>query len=195
MFFLSSVGENKSVTIIAISVFSHETHKIGVLYVGPGQESDERAILLNEFGSLRYAEFLHGLGTLISLADVDKTATYLGGLDHRDGDGDFAYMWEDDVMQVIFHVATLMPNHERDPQANKKKRHIGNDFVAIVYNNGGGGCGYRLGTVKGQFIYACVVVEPLDEGSNKVYIECKKELEEPLGHVKVCWGLNCLPHL
>jgi hypothetical protein len=43
---------------------------------------------------------LHGLGRLISLHDVDKGATFLGGLDATDGDGDFAYMWEDDVMQV-----------------------------------------------------------------------------------------------
>lgn len=28
-----------------------------------------------------------------------------------------------------------MPNKEKDPSANEKKRHIGNDFVAIVYNN------------------------------------------------------------
>ena len=78
----------------------HETHKIGVVYIGPGQASDEAAILLNEFGSLRYMSFLKGLGSLISLRDIDKTTTYLGGLDHSDGDGDFAYMWEDDVMQV-----------------------------------------------------------------------------------------------
>ena len=39
---------------------------------------------------------------------------------------------------MTFHVATLMPGHEKDPKANKKKRHIGNDFVAIVYNNSGG---------------------------------------------------------
>ena len=90
-----------------------------------------------------------------------------------------------DFSQVIFHVATLMPtNVAKDPQANKKKRHIGNDFVAIVYNNSGGGK-YRLGTVKGQFIYACIVIIPLDQGSNKVFIECRPELEEPLGHVKV----------
>ena len=39
---------------------------------------------------------------------------------------------------MTFHVATLMPSHEKDPKANKKKRHIGNDFVTIVYNNSGG---------------------------------------------------------
>jgi len=164
-------------------IHAHETHKIGVIYIGPGQQDDETAILTNAFGSLRYTQFLHGLGSLLSLKDIDKQETFTGGLDHKDGDGDFAYVWEDDVMQVTFHVATLMPSHEKDPKANKKKRHIGNDFVAIVYNNSGGRR-YKLGTVKGQFIYACVIIVPLDHGSNRVFIDCKPELDEPLGHVK-----------
>ena len=54
---------------------------------------------------------------------------------------------------IIFHifvVATLMPTDlSTDPKCNKKKRHIGNDFVAIVYNNAGGNQGYTFGTVKG----------------------------------------------
>ena len=166
-------------------IHAHETHKVGVIYVGPGQADDEQMILSNEFGSLRYADFLHGLGTLIPLRDIDKSCTFLGGLSAEDGDGEFSYMWEDDVMQVIFHVATMMPNRESDPKCSKKKRHIGNDFVAIVYNNAKNGSIYKHGTVKGQFIYACVVVTPLDEGSNRVEILCLPELNEPLGHVKV----------
>ena len=46
---------------------------------------------------------------------------------------------------------------------------------------------YKLGTVKGQFIYACVIIVPLDHGSNKVFIDCKPELDEPLGHVRVSY--------
>jgi tuberous sclerosis protein 2 len=79
----------------------------------------------------------------------------------------------------------MMPNRENDPQCSKKKRHIGNDSVAIVYNNAKHGSIYKLGTVKGKFIYACVVITPLDEGSNRVEILCRPELNEPLGHVKV----------
>ena len=90
-------------------------------------------------------------------------------------------------MQVIFHIATMMPNRDNDPKCYKKLRHIGNDFVAIVYNNAGDGSNYKLGTVKGQFIYACVVITPLDEGSNRVEIVCRPELNEPLGHVKVLY--------
>jgi tuberous sclerosis protein 2 len=36
----------------------YETHKVGVIYVGPGQARNEAEILRNQFGSLRYAEFL-----------------------------------------------------------------------------------------------------------------------------------------
>ena len=53
-------------------------------------------------------------------------------------------------MTYLFVVATLMPTDlSTDPKCNKKKRHIGNDFVAIVYNNAGGNQGYTFGTVKG----------------------------------------------
>ena len=44
---------------------------------------------------------------------------------------------------------------------------------------------YKLGTVKGQFIYACVIITPLDQGSNRVEIQCLPLLEEPLEHIKV----------
>ena len=81
--------------------YPHETHKMGVLYVGPGQANNEAEILANPFGSLRYTEFLFGLGDLICLRDVDQRTTFVGGLKAEDGDGDYAYMWEDDVMQVF----------------------------------------------------------------------------------------------
>lgn len=55
----------------------------------------------------------------------------------------------------MYHTATLMPNSETDPQGNKKKLHIGNDYVAIVYNNSGEK--FVMGTVKGQFIYASII--------------------------------------
>lgn len=38
-------------------------------------------------------------------------------------------------LAVMFHVATLMPHN--DPSCLNKKRHIGNDFVTIVYNDSG----------------------------------------------------------
>ena len=87
--------------------------------------------------------------------------------------------------QVIFHVATLMPNKENDPRCDKKKRHIGNDYVSIIYNNAGDSQEYKISTVKAAFMFACVVITPLDQGSNRVEIQCRPELEEPLEHIRV----------
>lgn len=47
---------------------------------------------------------------------------------------------------AIFHIATLMPNRESDKGCCNKKRHIGNDFVIVVYNDSGEE--YKLGTIK-----------------------------------------------
>ena len=75
---------------------------------------------------------------------------------------------------------------ESDPKCNKKKRHIGNNFVTIVYNDRGVPSeSYEFSMIKGQFNYACIVVTPIDQGSNRVEIKCRPELNEPLGHVKV----------
>jgi len=47
---------------------------------------------------------------------------------------------------VIYHIATLMPNKESDPNCNAKKLHIGNDYVTVVYNESGED--YKIGTMK-----------------------------------------------
>ena len=135
-------------------IFCYETHKVGVVYVGQGQADDEAAILRNQYGAVRYANFLSGLGTLLDISTIDPAHVFLGGLDPRE-DGTFHIVWQDDAMQVVYHTATLMPNYDNDPQFNKKKRHIGNDFVAIVYNDSGES--YKMGIIKGQFIYAHII--------------------------------------
>ncbi|CAG8495580.1 25622_t:CDS:2 [Gigaspora margarita] len=111
-------------------------YKIGVLYVGKNQ-TNETEILSNIHGSQDYINFLNNLGTLVRLKNCKHV--YTGGLDtDYDSDGKYAYYWEDDITQVIFHCATLMPTDlERDPQCSLKKRHIGNDYVTIVYNDSG----------------------------------------------------------
>ncbi|XP_035260842.1 tuberin isoform X3 [Anguilla anguilla] len=153
----------------------YDTHKIGVVFVGTGQVNNEVSILSNEYGSNRYAQFLTGLGKLIHLKDCDPDQIFLGGLDQYGDDGEFTYCWHDDIMQAIFHIATLMPNRESDKGCCNKKRHIGNDFVVVVYN--GSGDEYKLGTIKGQFNFVEVVIKPLDYQSNLVTLQCRKDLE------------------
>ncbi|XP_071106055.1 tuberin-like isoform X2 [Haliotis cracherodii] len=162
-------------------IHPYETHKIGVIYVGPNQVTDEKGILCNLFGSPRYARFVQGLGELIHLQEIDPDRIYVGGLALTGSDGRFAYSWLDESMQVIFHVATLMPNRESDPNCNAKKLHIGNDFVTIVYNDSGEE--YKMGTIKGQFNYVNIVIRPLDYESNAVTLQTKEEPYEFKGQI------------
>lgn len=47
---------------------------------------------------------------------------------------------------AIFHIATLMPTKDLDKYRCDKKRHLGNDFVSIIYNDSGED--FKLGTIK-----------------------------------------------
>lgn len=136
-----------------------DTHKVGIMYVAPGQTT-EIEILRNTHGSPAYTRFLEGIGRLINLrGQVD---VYAGGLD-PDEDGEYAYAWWDDIGQILYHTATMMPSRPNDPQFTNKKRHIGNDYVRIVWNDSGKP--YRFDTLATQFQFVNIVIEPHSLGA------------------------------
>ncbi|XP_061712821.1 tuberin [Cydia pomonella] len=170
-----------------------ETYKVGVLYVGPGQQDNEVEVLKNEYGSVRYAEFLGQLGTLVSLAGsgagllegAQQQPLFLN-LEQGGKDGKYTYVWHDDIMQVLFHVATAMPVSAADPTCNEKRKYIGNDYVSIVYNDSGGD--FPIQTIKGQFNLCIVVVEPCEHSLHRVHIKTKDERirSKFLPHLEQC---------
>ncbi|CAL1542795.1 unnamed protein product [Lymnaea stagnalis] len=159
-------------------IYPYETHKIGVLYMGKGQASDEKTLLSNEFGSPRYTKFIMALGDMISIEEAEREKVYLGGL--TPSDGKFAVAWQDESLRVIFHIATLMPNRPGDTRFNNKKSHIGNDFVTIVYNDSSED--YKSGTISGQFNFVSIIIRPLDYESNAVTLTTKEDIADILGH-------------
>lgn len=158
-----------------------EVHKIGVLYVGRGQANSEIDILRNRYGSPRYMDFIQNLGPLVPLKNARDLNIFID-METDGRDGNFTYVWQDDIIQVTFHVATLMPNKDHDPNCNEKKKNIGNDFVTIVYNDSGEE--YNLSTIKGQFNYASVIVEPIELNSNRIYVRCKDEVAQFIWHTE-----------
>lgn len=136
-----------------------DTHSVGVMYVAPGQ-TKEHEILANIHGSPAYSRFLEGLGRLINLRG--QKDVYAGGLVPEE-DGEYAYAWWDDIGQVLYHTATLMPSHPHDPQCTFKKRHIGNDYVRIVWNDSG--LPYKFDTLSTQFQFINIVIEPHSLGA------------------------------
>ena len=144
----------------AISAFDRndtvDGHKIGVIYVGNNQ-SLERDILANATGSDAFEKLLNRLGTKVRL----KGATFnTQGLDREfDTDGTHTYAWRDRVTEIIYHVPTMMPtNLDHDAQCVNKKRHIGNDFVNIFFNESG--LPFKFDSIPSQFNYVNIVVTP-----------------------------------
>ncbi|GAA6008529.1 hypothetical protein JCM10207_007144 [Rhodosporidiobolus poonsookiae] len=184
-------------------------HKVGVLYAGPGQ-TDEKAILANTHGSKAYIELISRLGSLVRLKGSRASNIYSGGLDQEsDIDGQWTYVWDDDLSQIVFHVATLMPtNLETDPQCTLKKRHIGNDLVKVIFNESGGD--FAFDTLPGDFNFVNIVIQPHTPAGNpwigpgmtnnaeffKVSMQCRPGMPEvgPLGSFKLVTGAS-LPHL
>lgn len=144
----------------AISMFDHndtvDGHKMGVIYIAKGQNL-EPEILANTSGTALYQQFLSGLGTKVRLQDAKFNTQ---GLDREsDSDGTHTYAWRDRVTEIVFHVVTMMPTDlEHDPQCINKKRHIGNDFVNIIYNDSG--LPFDIDTFKSQFNYVNIIITP-----------------------------------
>ncbi|BGP54587.1 Tuberous sclerosis 2-like protein [Rhodotorula sphaerocarpa] len=178
-------------------------HKIGVLFAGPGQ-THEVDILANTQGSKAYVEFIAGLGDLVRLKGSREYNIYTGGLDQEnDFDGKWTYCWDDDISQMVFHIATLMPTHrETDEQCTMKKRHIGNDFVKIIWNESGRE--FAFDTLPGDFNFVNIVIQPHTPAGNpwigpgmsnnteffKVSMQCRPGMPEigPLGTFKMVAG-------
>ncbi|KAK0652262.1 hypothetical protein B0T16DRAFT_321889 [Cercophora newfieldiana] len=131
-------------------------HKIGVIYIGEGQ-TDEVEILANTIGGPDYLEFLRGLGALTRLKGAPFNTQ---GLDRvSDADGQYTYCWRDRVTEIVFHVITQMPTDlEHDPRCTQKKKHIGNDYVNIVFNDSG--LPFRFDMFPSQFNYVYIVITP-----------------------------------
>ncbi|KAG6975688.1 hypothetical protein JG688_00002116 [Phytophthora aleatoria] len=166
---------------LALSVLDrtpeYETHKIGLLYVRDEKQSSESAILGNTGGSPRYLPFLRGLGTFTKLEGLPG---YSGGLDTTgNSDGQFGLIYKDACTQIMFHVATMMvPDSNRSVDSTvdnfssmKKKRHIGNDFVHVVFKE----CDedYDLQTLSGQFNDVHIVIQPLNDREYRTEVHVK----------------------
>ncbi|KAL5399824.1 hypothetical protein PMIN02_000353 [Paraphaeosphaeria minitans] len=138
-----------------------DSYKVGVIYIGDGQ-TDEREILMNDIGPPAYTSFLSDLGSLCRLQGAKFNT---GGLDTRnDQDGEFTYCWRDRCIELVFHITTMMPTNRDDEMTySNKKRHIGNDFVNIIYNDSG--LPYNFDTFPSAFNYVHLVISPESRAS------------------------------
>ncbi|KAI4902343.1 hypothetical protein NFI96_014074, partial [Prochilodus magdalenae] len=118
---------------LIVSFDEHEvnnTFKFGVIYQKFGQTSEEELFGNNE-ETPAFAEFLSTLGDNIELQDFKG---FRGGLDVSHGQtGSQSVYTVFRNREIMFHVSTKLPFTEGDVQQLQRKRHIGNDIVAAVF--------------------------------------------------------------
>ncbi|KAF5909091.1 GTPase-activating Rap/Ran-GAP domain-like protein 3 isoform X2, partial [Clarias magur] len=107
--------------------------KFGVLYAKDGQLTDDE-MFSNESGSENFDKFLNLLGDTICL---QGWAGYRGGLDTKnDTTGINSIYTVYQGHELMFHVSTMLPYSKENKQQVERKRHIGNDIVTIVFQEG-----------------------------------------------------------
>ncbi|GFU50764.1 rap1 GTPase-activating protein 1 [Nephila pilipes] len=135
-------------------VFIKTELKVGVILVREGQSTEEQ-ILDNQTHTPFFDEFLSVLGDRIRLKGFDK---YKGGLDSvHDLTGTESVYTAWRGIEIIFHVSTLLPHEEHDPQKLQKKRHIGNDIVCVAFLEADDTL-FSPTCIKSHFLHTFIVV-------------------------------------
>ena len=138
--------------------------KFGLMYQKVGQVTEEE-ILNNETHSESLTEFLHMLGKISKLSEH---VGYRGGLDTKYGQTGEYLLYDSSFQncEVVFHVSTLLPYTKNDRQQLQRKCHIGNDIVAIVFQDGE--TPFSPEMITSHFLHAFIVVRPINPCSSKV---------------------------
>uniref|UniRef100_A0A1A8D052 RAP1 GTPase activating protein n=1 Tax=Nothobranchius kadleci TaxID=1051664 RepID=A0A1A8D052_NOTKA len=137
--------------------------KFGVIYQKYGQTSEEE-LFGNSEESPAFVEFLEFLGEKIELHNFKG---FRGGLDVTHGQtGAESVYCNYRNKEVMFHVSTKLPYTEGDTQQLQRKRHIGNDIVAIVFQEES--TPFVPDMIASNFLHAYIVVQVINPCSDNI---------------------------
>ncbi|KAI8817277.1 uncharacterized protein EV422DRAFT_542237 [Fimicolochytrium jonesii] len=129
-------------------------YKFGVLYCKAGQTTEEE-FFGNETGSPAFDRFLTRIGDKI---DLSTWTGYSAGLDTKHGQtGKWSLYTKWRHFEVMYHVSTFLPYKKEDRQQIQRKRHIGNDIVAIIFIDGD--TPFDPKSIKSQFLHIFIAVQ------------------------------------
>ncbi|GFS13345.1 Rap1 GTPase-activating protein 1-like [Elysia marginata] len=149
--------------------------KFGVIYQKKGQTSEEE-LFGNRTHSPALDEFLNTIGDRVQLKDFKG---FRGGLDttHCQTGAESVYT-RFNGKEVMFHISTLLPYTEGDSQQLQRKRHIGNDIVAIVFQEEN--TPFVPDMIASHFLHCFIVVQPVTSSSEptkyKVSVAARKDV-------------------
>nr|XP_029529986.1 rap1 GTPase-activating protein 2-like [Oncorhynchus nerka] len=138
----------------------NNTFKFGIIYQKFGQTSEEELFGNNE-ETPAFREFLCVLGDNIELNDFKG---FRGGLDVSHGQtGSESVYTVFRQREMMFHVSTKLPFTEGDVQQLQRKRHIGNDIVAAVFQEDA--TPFVPDMIASNFLHAYVLVQVENPGT------------------------------
>lgn len=128
------LNPNEAYVTRALNVIDHmptvDSHSIAVTLLKSGQ-SKELDYLSNTVGTPAFETFLESIGTRVSLQPPCPFTSF--GLAHGI-DGEDTVAWRDRINEIVYEISTLMPNVDDDEFQTRKKSHLGNCLVLIVFN-------------------------------------------------------------
>ena len=87
--------------------------------------------------------------------------SFRGGLDVKSDQTGIESIYEQyNNHELMFHVSTLLPHSKIDRQQLERKRHIGNDIVAIIFQETE--TTFNPECIASQFLHVYLVITPLD---------------------------------
>uniref|UniRef100_A0A7N6AGG8 Rap-GAP domain-containing protein n=1 Tax=Anabas testudineus TaxID=64144 RepID=A0A7N6AGG8_ANATE len=153
----------------------NNTFKFGVIYQRFGQVSEEELFRNNE-ETPAFTEFLQLLGDTVELQDFKG---FRGGLDVSHGQtGSQSVYTVHRQQEIMFHVSTKLPFTEGDTQQLQRKRHIGNDIVALVFQEEA--TPFVPDMIASNFLHAFILVqveEPCSDNTTyKVSVTAREDV-------------------
>lgn len=131
--------------------------KFGLIVQRFGQTVEEQ-LFANTGQSPALEQFLSLMGRRVKLREHEG---FKGGLDTQFGQtGEESVYEKFREKEVMFHVSTLLPFKEQDPQQLERKRHIGNDMVAVIFQEEN--TPFAPDMIASHFLHAYVVVQPIN---------------------------------
>ncbi|KAK7094056.1 rap1 GTPase-activating protein 1-like isoform X2 [Littorina saxatilis] len=149
--------------------------KFGVIYQKFGQTSEEELFGNSSHGAA-LDEFLDLIGHRVHLKDF---IGFRGGLDTLHGQtGSESVYAIFKNREVMFHVSTMLPHSSADPQQLQKKRHIGNDIVAVIFQEEN--TPFMPNIIASHFLHCFMVIQPVnpntDHTTYKVCVAARKDV-------------------
>ncbi|XP_028394360.1 rap1 GTPase-activating protein 1-like isoform X2 [Dendronephthya gigantea] len=154
-----------------------EKFKVGVIYQR-AQQTSERQFFCNKSHSKAMNDFLQILGEEVELFGFKG---YSGGLDtknHQTGRKSVYTKYKG--REIMFHVSTLLPYTSGDAQQLQRKRHIGNDIIAIIFQDEN--TPFSPCSIRSSFLHIFIVVQVEEAYSKntryKITVTAKEDVPE-----------------